>query len=208
MLKFNLTRPAAAYLKEKLQLTPEQEEIALYGLQTIVYPLTGLLGIILVGWLWGCLGTTLVAAFGAAFLRLWSGGAHSRSPLTCTLVGMAVFPSMGKIADLAAPATTVPVLHLVLAAGLAVCLSTVYRLAPVDSPAKPILSADYRRNMRRLSVAAVLLITATQVALLKAGALNLVLALSLGLWWQTFSLTRAGHRFAASVDKLSSLPRR
>ncbi|MBE3580275.1 MAG: accessory gene regulator B family protein [Thermoanaerobacteraceae bacterium] len=123
--------------------------------------------------------------------------------LTCTLVGMALFPLLGKIADAAAPGMGASGLLLVLAAVSAVCLSTVVRMAPVDSPAKPILSADCRRNLRRLSVAAVILITAAQVALLKAGAYNLVLALSLGLGWQTFSLTRAGHRFAAFVDKLS-----
>ncbi|HBT48077.1 MAG TPA: hypothetical protein DEA73_09440 [Peptococcaceae bacterium] len=204
MPKLNITRPTAAYLRDKLQLTPEQEEIALYGLQTILYPVTGLAAVVLTGHFFGCLATTLAAALAAGFLRLWSGGAHSGSPLTCALTSTVVFAVLGKAAVLAAEALTPAASLTVLVAGLAFCLPVVYRLAPVDSPAKPILAADYRRRLHHLSVAAVVLLTTAQVLLLRAGAYSLVLALSLGLGWQTFSLTRAGHRFATFIDKLTT----
>ncbi|MGB9663013.1 MAG: accessory gene regulator ArgB-like protein [Moorellaceae bacterium] len=206
MLRFNLTRPAAAYLKEKLHLTPEEEEIALYGLQVVLYPLIGCLAVILAGWLMGCLPTTLAVAFTAAFLRLWSGGAHSRSPLTCTVVGAIVSAALGKASSILAP--LFGTLHLLGAVILgALCsLILVWRLAPVDSPAKPLLSPVYRRKMRHASVLSVLLIAAGQAALL-AGfrAQSLALAVGFGLWWQTFTLTRAGHGVATSIDKLIPL---
>ncbi|MEW8960162.1 MAG: hypothetical protein AB2448_13900, partial [Moorella sp. (in: firmicutes)] len=60
--------------------------------------------------------------------------------------------------------------------------------------------------MRRLSITSVFFIAAVQIALLAAaGAPAVVLALSLGLWWQTFTLTRAGHRFATLIDEIISL---
>ncbi|MGI6286134.1 accessory gene regulator B family protein [Neomoorella humiferrea] len=206
MLRFNLTRPAAAYLKEKLNLTPEEEEIALYGLQVIIYPLISLLSISLVGWLLGCLYTTLAATLTAAFLRLWSGGAHSRSPLTCTLLGAVVSPALGKTSLILTPHLSPFNLFVIVILGSLLSLTFVWRLAPVDSPAKPLLSPEYRQRMRRLSITSVFFIAAVQIALLAAaGAPAVVLALSLGLWWQTFTLTRAGHRFATLIDEIISL---
>lgn len=205
MLRFNLTRPAAAYLKEKLNLTPEEEEIALYGLQVIIYPLISLLSISLVGWLLGCLYTTLAATLTAAFLRLWSGGAHSRSPLTCTLLGAVVSPALGKTSLILTPHISPFNLFIIVILGSLLSLTFVWRLAPVDSPAKPLLSPEYRQRMRRLSITSVFFIAAVQIALLAAaGAPAVVLALSLGLWWQTFTLTRAGHRFATLIDEIIS----
>lgn len=206
MLRFNLTRPAAAYLREKLNLTPDEEEIALYGLQVIIYTITGFLAVSLAGWLLGCLYTTLAATLTAAFLRLWSGGAHSNSPLTCVLLGAVVSSALGKISLVLAPLLKPFHLFLTVVVGSLLSLTFVWRLAPVDSPAKPILSAEYRRRMWLFSVISVVLIAAAQVALLAvAGALDLVLAMSLGLWWQTFTLTRAGHRFATFIDKMAPL---
>ncbi len=206
MLRFNLTRPAAAYLKEKLNLTPDEEEIALYGLQIIIYPLISFLSISLVGWLLGCLYTTLAATLTGAFLRLWSGGAHSRSPLTCTLLGAVVSPALGKLSLVLAPLLNPFHLLLTVILGSLLSLFFVWRLAPVDSPAKPLLSPQYRQRMRRLSINSVFFIAAVQIALLAAaGAQAVVLAQSLGLWWQTFTLTRAGHRFATLIDEIISL---
>ncbi|KYH32898.1 accessory gene regulator ArgB-like protein [Neomoorella mulderi] len=206
MLRFNLTRPAAAYLKEKLNLTPDEEEIALYGLQVIIYPLISLLSISLVGWVLGCLYTTLAATLTAAFLRLWSGGAHSRSPLTCTLLGAVVSPALGKLSLVLAPLLNSFHLFIIVILGSLLSLAFIWRLAPVDSPAKPLLSPEYRKRLRRLSITSVFFIAAVQIALLAAaGAQAVVLALSLGLWWQTFTLTRAGHRFATLIDEIISL---
>jgi accessory gene regulator B len=193
-------------LREKLNLTPDEEEIALYGLQVIIYTITGFLAVSLAGWLLGCLYTTLAATLTAAFLRLWSGGAHSNSPLTCVLLGAVVSSALGKISLVLAPLLKPFHLFLAVVLGSLLSLTFVWRLAPVDSPAKPILAAEYRRRMWLFSVTSVVLIAAVQVALLAvAGAPDLVLAASLGLWWQTFTLTRAGHRFATFIDKMAPL---
>lgn len=200
---FNLTRPAAACLREKLNLTPEEEEIALFGLQTITYPTVGFLCILFAGWLLGCLQTALAAAVTAFSLRLFSGGAHARSPLTCILLGMIITPLLGKAAALTAPLLSPSGLGLIIAAGFLPSLALFWRLAPVDSPAKPVAAPEQRRKLRFLSVTGVLLITAAQfVLLLKGQDHSILLAMSLGLWWQAFTLTRSGHRFAAFTDDI------
>lgn len=199
----NLTRAVAAYLKEQLNLTPDEEEIALFGLQTILYPAVGLSLNLFAGWLWGCFRTTLVVALTVLSLRLFSGGAHARSPLSCALLGMIVIPALGKVAAVTAPLFTPWGLTLTVAAGFLPVLVLTARLAPVDSPAKPVTALSKRRQLRSFSLLVVLLVSAGQFLLLFSGkAAALVLAASLGLWWQTFTLTRAGHRFATILDNL------
>jgi accessory gene regulator B len=201
LLKLNFTKSTAAYLKEKLNLTPAEEEVALYGLQIIIYTLTGFLTICLGGWLLGCFWTTLAVCLTAAGLRLFTGGAHSNSPLTCTLLGMVMVPLLGKIAAITAPLFTLLSLFLIVAPGLILSLIIIWRLAPVDSPAKPITSLEQRKKLRFFSISAVFLLAMGQAFLLiKGQALAIVLALSLGLWWQAFTLTKAGHWFATFTD--------
>lgn len=203
MPSLNVTRPAAAFLKEKLNLTSEEEEVALYGMQTITYFVTGFLSITVVGYLLGCLWTTLTVAVTAFVLRVFSGGAHSSSPLTCNLLGMVIVPLLGKTAAAAAPFLNPISLSSVVVFGSVPSLLINRRLAPVDSPAKPIANSEKRRKLRLLSSLAVLLLTAAQLTLSFYGQIpSIILAVSLGLWWQTFSLTGAAHRFAAFIDDL------
>jgi accessory gene regulator B len=191
-------------LRAELDLTPDQEAIAVFGLQTLLYPTLDFLCFCLAGWLLGCLAATAVVALTTFVLRLFSQGAHSRSPLTCALTGVIMVPALGKIAVLTAPLFTGTELSLVVALGFLVVIGTVWRLAPADSPAKPVTSDEERQRLHLFSIIVVLLIAITQFVLLltRPQASSLVLATSFGLWWQAFTLTGAGHRFAVLLDNL------
>ena len=198
----NLTR-AAEYLQEQLGLSQDETEVILYGLQVLTYSLAGILTICLMGWLLGCFWATIAVALTAAMLRLVSGGAHSRSPLLCNILGMIVAPFLAKLAVYAAPQISAVMLFVIVLLGALLSLVVIYGLAPVDSPGKPITAEQERRKFKYLSIALTSLITLGQITLLLAGnAPALVLAVSLGTWWQAFTLTGAGHRFASIVDNL------
>jgi accessory gene regulator B len=199
----NLTRSAAEYLQEQLGLTQDETEVILYGLQILMYSLTGILTICLIGWLLGCFWTTLAVALAAGSLRLLSGGAHSSSPLICNLLGMVIAPLLAKIAEFTAVQISHPVLLCVVLSGASFSLLTFYLLAPVDSAAKPITTDHERRKFNRLSVTLAVLITIGQITLLIWGnSPAVVLAVSFGTWWQAFTLTQAGHRFASIAEHL------
>ena len=205
-MRLEVVRPFAAYLREQLDLTPDQEAVAVYGLQSLLYPVVDFLCICLAGWLLGCLAATAVVALAMFLLRLFTHGAHSRSPLTCTLLGVIVVPALGKIAVLTAPLCTGTELSLLITVGFLVVVSTVWRLAPADDPARPVTAAGERQKLRRYALLVVLLVAAVQSALLFTGlqAYPVVLATSFGLWWQAFTLTGAGHRFAVLLDDISA----
>ncbi len=206
MFKVDLPKSAAGFLKDRLGLSNEDEEIAVYSLEMIIYGGAGLLLVCVAGWLLKCLAVTLIVLITVMSLRSFAGGAHSSSPYICILVSTIIVPLLGKLAVTAAPYCSYPALVLVIAGGSIVSLAAVWRLAPAESPKKPISSGRHRRQLRLLSLFFVFLAIAVQVSLLLAGALShaaaTILAIEGGLLWQVFSLTKAGHRFAVTVDGL------
>jgi len=208
LLKLNLLQPAVAHLRDKLGLSPEEEEVALYGLKVIVYSTANLISVVLIGLLLNCLGPVLAATTAAGTLRLFSGGAHSRSPLICNILGMLVAGGLGKFSSLLAPRFSAPSLLFLVLLGGALAFLPFFFLAPVDSPNKP-LTLEERKKMRRLSLLLFFIIISFQLGLLTLkGPPSWVLAISLGVWWQAFSLTRAGHGLATAIDKFFSLNER
>ena len=201
-MKPELVRSAASGLARRLGLSSAEEEVIRYGLQVLVYTAADWAAVAGAGWLAGALPQALMATAGTSFLRLFSGGAHSRSPLVCGLVGAAVAAGLGRgareLAVRLAPAVTAGLLT----AGWLLVVAAVLRLAPVDSPAHPVRSAERRRGLRRLSLVVLGLLGAVSFILVPVRP-DLALALGCGLWWQGFTLTGAGHRLVAAVDNLA-----
>lgn len=204
MLKFNFTRLIASYLRENLNLNPDEEAIAFYGLQNLIYSITNLFLICFIGWVFDCFRTTLAATLSVGLLRLFSGGAHARSPVTCALVGMIVALCLGKAALIIAPLFNFKSLLMAILTCAVVSLIFILVLAPLDSPAKPVTSLVYKRRMRFLSVLTVFLVTALQILLIiwNKNMADIVLSISMGVLWQTLTLTKLGYAFATMLDYL------
>ncbi len=197
----NLTGLAAEYFQKQLGLTQDETEVILYGMRVIVYSLAGILTICIMGWLLGCFWTTVTVALTSGSLRLLSGGAHSSSPVICNLLGMIVAPLLAKTAEFAAVQISQPLLFFIVIIGALFSLVCFYLLAPVDSAAKPITSEEERRKFKYLSLTLAFLLFVGQITLIFfEQSPALILAVSLGTWWQAFTLTWPGHRFAAWID--------
>jgi len=200
----NLPRQIAGYLRDKLELSAEQEEVALYSLEVFIYTGYAFLGAGLVGWLLGCLPATLTVALTIFVLRCFSGGAHSESPAGCTILSFLLIPLSAKLAVLIAPLFSLFFLVVLISAGFLLSLFLVWRLAPIDTPAKPVSSESERRRFKILSLLTVGIILLVQVSLLSflssLTAVAAVLSLEAGLLWQVFSLTDPGRRFFAVFD--------
>ncbi|MEW6276817.1 MAG: accessory gene regulator B family protein [Bacillota bacterium] len=201
---FSLPGYIADYLKNQLGLTDEQKEVALYTLQVILYGFYAFLGTGLVGLFLGCLFPTLIIAITIFILRCFSGGAHSNSPFGCILLSALLIPLSGKLIVTIAPLMSVYVLVILIVFGFLVSFYVTWRLAPVDTPAKPVSSESHRLQLKIMSLFAVVLIFILQGVFLSfvrsPWTETAVLALEGGLFWQAFSLTKAGHRFFAVAD--------
>lgn len=194
----------AGYLKDRLDLSREQEEAALYALQVFYFTGLAFAGAALAGWVLGCLAATVIIGLTIFALRCFSGGAHSKTPLGCVLSTVFLVPLTGRLVSFVAPLLEGSTLVFLAAAGFVACTVAVWLYAPVDTPAKPV-PPERKRRFKYLSVLAVIFIFTLQGALILTGpqqpwAHSAVLALQAGTYWQVFSLTGGGHRFFALFD--------
>ncbi|MDI6711122.1 MAG: accessory gene regulator B family protein [Bacillota bacterium] len=195
-------RSIAEYLGEKAGLDAETRDVVRFGIESLYLFVAGLLAVTLVAWLLGCIPEALAATGVVVVLRSFAGGAHLTGPGRCMAVTALLFPALGKAAQtIAAWDSVVPAFITVTPF---VCLLAVLILAPVDNPAKPIRTAAHRRRLKILAAAAVSAAAAVQAALLAAGASGEVMAVAagLGLLWQSFILTSAGHAVMHAADRI------
>lgn len=192
-------------LEQELGLTEDSKEVAVYGLYVFFSTLVGIMAIIIVGWLLGVLGLSLVAVITASGLRVLSGGAHSHNLRNCTLLGAIMAPGIALVAKHFHGHILPQVMFLsVIIAGLAVFWSVI-RYAPADTPNKPIISESFKSRLRKLSLLYALLWLLVMAVLMQgvwiAPKYDIVLASTLGILWQAFSLTPCGYQLVAMVDK-------
>lgn len=201
----NISKKTALHMRENLNLSGDQEEIAAYGFEMILHNFLTLGIIVLAGWLLGCLPAALISTFAASVLRALSGGAHSESAANCSLISVVLAVLIGKTATIFGGQVPLPATISVVLLITLISLKVIWVLAPVDSPAKPITNEIHRKNLRTLSLVALTIISAVQLSLtiLNPGFFApYALAVSLGVVWQTFTLTAAGHRFSKRLDYL------
>lgn len=194
------------FLERELGLSADSKEVAVYGLYVFFSTLTGVVSIILVGWLLDVVGLSLVAVITASGLRVLSGGAHSLNLRNCTLLGAIMAPGIALVAKhLHGYFSPQAVILLVIFAGLTGILSII-RYAPADTPNKPIISESFKNRLRKLSLTYTFLWFLVMAALVNglwiAPRYDVVLASTLGIIWQSFSLTPRGYWLVAVIDEL------
>lgn len=141
------------YLAAEMNYDEETRNILAYALDSILLTMGGFITIWVIGTLLGVFRQTLVAAIAGGVLRLFSGGTHCSTPLKCMLTGAALYTCVGwgaaNIYTLQPDKFILFVSMFILAI---VSFIMVAKYAPVDSPAKPIVSVDYRNKLYKGSV--------------------------------------------------------
>ncbi|HOV79672.1 MAG TPA: accessory gene regulator B family protein [Bacillota bacterium] len=208
----NLSKKAAVHMRKNLNFGDEEEEIVIYSFEMLFNCFFTIALICLTAWLSGCLPTALTATLVVLLLRSFSGGAHSSASINCTFISAVAAVSIGKISIICGSQMPATANIIFVLAVLLISLRIMWVLAPVDSAAKPVTSDSHRRQLRALSLAAVTAISALQLVILSFDYglfARYSLAVSLGTAWQTFTLTRAGHKFVSMFDDIiNKLPRR
>lgn len=141
------------YLAAEMNYDEEIRSILAYALDSIFLTMGGFITIWVFGIFLGVFRQTLVAAIAGGVLRLFSGGTHCSTPLKCMLTGTVLYTFVGwgaaNIYVLRPDKFVLSVSMYILAM---VSLIIVAKYAPVDSPAKPIVSVDYRNKLHKSSI--------------------------------------------------------
>jgi accessory gene regulator B len=203
-----LTNNIAENISSELKLDNDRKEIIAYGAFALLHMVLSIVLVIIFGWMFGVSIEALIVSFSGSILRKYSGGVHSNSPGICAATGtiLAVGQAL-LISYMIAPLAN---LNLIILLGLltfAWAYYVIYKLAPVDSAAKPIKTLKKRERMKKgsmLILDAYLVIVILNIVLYSLIKEETFLVFSLciygGTVWQAFTLTRGGHLAFSKID--------
>lgn len=194
----------AGYLSRKTGLPAEQETILAYVIEVLTLNFFNIFFTLLLGALLGVLPGTIICLVTTVLFRHSAGGAHSNSPWRCAAVTIAVFP---LLALLGAHFSGLGqgFVDIFTAVAFGVGITAMILLAPVDSPAAPIVSPLRRAKLKKISIAFVALVTVMAIWFRNNPWPYTETAqscIALTLLWASFMLTGWGHKLMSLIDTI------
>lgn len=187
-----------SYLTKELNLDKEKSEVVKYGIFALSQMIINIICVIIFGMIFNVLIESLIISFVVSILRKSSGGAHASSPEKCVIVGT-IF-SVGLALIIKAMNIRFPYVCLFIIIVFLCAYYLIYKLAPVDSPNKPIRSVKKKLRLKKssiivLSIYLLIIILCLLIFIFtkKTEMLKYILCICSGVVWQVFSLTKAGH---------------
>lgn len=203
-----LTTNIAEKISSELRLDSDRKEIIAYGIFALLNMMFSIALVIIFGLILGVLIEALIVSFAGSILRKYSGGVHASSPRNCAVVG--TFIVIGQALLISFIIIPFIKLKLVIFLGFTTfiwCYYKISKLAPVDSPSKPIKTQKKRERMKKGSILVlnaylVLVVLNIIMYLLTHERRFLVFSLCIygGTAWQTFTLTNRGHLTFMKID--------
>lgn len=204
----NLSNNIANKVASELNMDNDQKEVIAYGAFALLQTFLFIFLISIFGYLFHVAIEALIIQFVVSILRKYSGGAHASTPSNCTTIGVTTCLVQAiAISYIVKMWTNFPI-SLIL--GLIIflwCYYIIYRLAPVDNPAKPIAKEEKKKRMKKYSFVILnsYLVIYFIFMLLhfyfeKNAFLIYALCINVGIAWQVFTLTSTGHLFMGKMD--------
>lgn len=194
-------------IAKELEVGTDQRAVINYGLFAMIQTSIAILIEIIFGIILGVLIPTLIISLVAVILRKYSGGAHAQTPEACVSIGTIISVG-GALVVSWIPWHVVSIIIL----GVIIFIVTYYfvwKLAPVDSAAKPIRKVEKKQLLKKRSIFTLsIYLVATIVSIclyLNNSNETLLLYIAcvyVGIGWQTFTLTDAGHLAINKMDLL------
>lgn len=188
----------SSYIAKELILDDDKKSVISYGLFAAIQMGICIGLVIIFGVIFNVAIEALIISLSISILRKSSGGVHANSPGRCAVIGTIVSVGMALICKY----ITVSIGFVALIGNIIFLWAfyIIYKLAPVDSIAKPIKSIDKRRRLKKSSVRVLscylFIVITNLLCYLCFKNLNLLtysLCIYMGLLWQIFSLTKSGH---------------
>jgi len=202
-----LSQNIAYRVVTELDLDKDNREVIAYGAFAILQMLLSIILVTIIGYLFNVVVQALIISFTASILRKCSGGAHSSSPRVCVVVGTIICIGLAVTATILCSLISFKTLILIGSAIFMIAFYAIYKLAPVDSPSKPIKKIENIKRMKRGSV----LILSVYLII---AVINMMLYICLGynkflicttcmyvaILWQVFTLTSFAHIVLTKID--------
>jgi accessory gene regulator B len=191
-------------IKEIGETSGYSYEACLYLIKTYGHILISLFVILLISFMLNVATWTGIIIITSMILRAFSGGAHSKSKITCTLISLVYPIGCGLLINNFIPFSsgiviTISLIMFIL--GLFVLIT----YAPADTPQKPIISLEFKRQLKKKSI---VFLTVMELALIILYGIKFEyfyqvgLSILCGLTWQLFTITPVGYYSLRLLDKM------
>lgn len=209
-----LSYKIAAQISRNLKLDKEKQEIIGYGMFAIIHIIISIICVVIFGIIFDVLIEALIICFTGSVLKKYSGGAHASTPNFCIVIGTTVCIGEALLISLLLTPLVNSVMVIILGIiSFSYSYLHVYKLAPVDSPAKPIKTKKKIDKMKKRSIIVLNFYLIMVV-------LNLVMYIYFtderfavyslcilgGTFWQSFTLTKLGHTMINKFDAFIHKP--
>lgn len=189
-------------------LNNDQKEVVAYGAFAILQILICIALVVIFGIIFNVLIEALIVSFSISILRKYSGGVHASSPGICAVFSTII--AVGQAVIISFLLTPLINFKLVIIFGSLIFVWAyyiVYKLAPVDSLAKPIKTQQKKKRMKKasfliLGIYIVIIIINIIMYLLthEKSFFTFSLCIYGGTAWQAFTLTNAGNIIFLKID--------
>jgi accessory gene regulator B len=194
-------------LKNQLNLDEDKTSIIEYGLFAFFHMSISILLVAIIGTIFNVMIEALIISFVVAILRKFSGGAHASTAFNCAVVGVLVSVIPAYITkNISFNNNYIIFIGILL---YVISLIIIYKLAPVDSPNKPIRKEEKIKSLKKGSIiilSTYMIIVAFNVIVYYIGKNEIFLLYSaciyIGLLWQVFTLTKYGHILVNIIDSV------
>ncbi|AGK98407.1 accessory gene regulator ArgB-like protein [Clostridium pasteurianum] len=207
-----LTNNIANKVAAELKLDNNSREIIAYGMFALIHIALSIILVIIFGLMFHVTIEALIVCFSGSILRKYSGGAHASSPGKCATIGTII--CIGQALLLLYLFGSVINLKLLLFLGIVIFVWSyylIYKLAPIDSPAKPIKTKEKKIRMKKwsafvLSTYMIIVVINVAIYIFFRDTRFLIYSLCIygGTAWQIFTLTRVGHSTMNKIDAFSN----
>jgi accessory gene regulator B len=207
-----LTNNISGKIAAELNLDNDNKEVIAYGIFALMDISIAIILIIIFGIIFGVAIEALIVCFAGSILRKYSGGVHATSPGRCTLIGTIICIGQAILfLFLISPVITPRVIIFLGIGVFTLAYYLIFKLAPVDSPAKPIRTKKKKIRMKKGSIfvlSGYMLIVAinTYIYIFLGNEKFMVYSLCIygGVVWQIFTLTALGHSTMNKIDTFLS----
>lgn len=190
-----------------LNVNEEQEQIIIYGAICLFQIIFAILWVMIAGLFFGVFYEALIFTIAVSIFRKYSGGAHASSSSRCIIIGTILAVAAGIFVDKILYTFNSSAVMIISMAFMIFAFIIVLKNAPVDSIKKPITNIEAREQFKRKSIFVIFIFSFIIIILFILSQrfselyyIRLIESISLGILWQTITLTKSGISFLNKVD--------
>ena len=196
-------------LGDKLSKNDDEKAVLNYGLFIVIHTSLAILATVVIGILTNMVIEIMVISVTAAYMKRYSGGMHSSSPLRCIITGVLFSFILSVICKYVMYNFSNNLMAIVLIMGLSLSYYALYKKCPVPSKNKPLKKESTRKKLRKKAFKLINIYSITILILYMSNithglywAKMLMISIFLGTLLQIFSLTEIGNKTLKNLEKI------